>query len=199
MKYPKILTTKKSGREKFLFSERETDFDVLSFWSWSSSELLGNALRGVLAEFIVAKAIGAKAQLREEWDAFDLESTEGIKVEVKSSAYIQSWDQTKLSTISFDIRPTRLWLGESKGYSESIIRQADVYVFCIYAHQEKASANALNLDHWEFYVLPTATLNKLSSTQKSIGLSRLLKLKPKKVTFSEIHNSVVECYSVASV
>jgi len=42
-----IEAIKKTGKEPFYFSGKKQPFDVLSFWQWSSSELLGNALRGV--------------------------------------------------------------------------------------------------------------------------------------------------------
>ena len=69
-----IQTTKKSGEEKFYFNDKKLPIDVLSFWQWSSSELLGNALRGVLAEFIVASTIDVLDNPREEWDAYDLQT-----------------------------------------------------------------------------------------------------------------------------
>lgn len=152
-------------------------------------------MRGVLAEFIVAKAIKSSTQVREEWDSYDLISKEGIKVEVKSSAYIQSWEQSKPSSISFDIRPTFAWHAETNKRGDLQKRHSDVYIFCVYAHLEQETANALNLSHWDFYVLPTDVLNELCPTQKSIALSSLLRLNPKKVSFEEIHKSVLECYN----
>ena len=94
-----IETVKKTGKEPFTLNGEELPFDVSAFWRWSSSDLLGNALRGVLAEFIVASALGITERPREEWDAYDLITPSGLKVEVKSSAYLQSWQQTKLSKI----------------------------------------------------------------------------------------------------
>jgi len=52
-----IQTSKKTGQERLIFNGKQLPVNLLSFWQWSSSELLGNALRGVLAEFIVASAI----------------------------------------------------------------------------------------------------------------------------------------------
>jgi len=52
------------------------------------------AQRGVLVEFIVASAIGVDLNsVREEWGAYDLTIQDGIRVEVKSAAFIQSWEQ----------------------------------------------------------------------------------------------------------
>ena len=44
-----------------------------------------------------------------EWDPFDLKTQSGIKVEVKSAAYLQSLHQERLSSIRFGIGPTRRW------------------------------------------------------------------------------------------
>jgi len=52
---------------------------------WSSSELLRNALRGVLAEFVVASTIDILDKSREEWDAYDLKAKNGLKIEIKSN------------------------------------------------------------------------------------------------------------------
>jgi hypothetical protein len=41
--------------------------------------------------------------------AYDLITSTGIRIEVKSSAYLQSWSQKRLSTISFSISPARYW------------------------------------------------------------------------------------------
>ncbi|WP_156153452.1 hypothetical protein [Domibacillus robiginosus] len=45
--------------------------------------------------------------MRIEWNAFDLVTPTGIKVEVKSAAYVRSWQQVKNSAISFRIAPAK--------------------------------------------------------------------------------------------
>ena len=50
------IATRKTGGERFRDGERELSFDVLSFWRWSASDLLSNATRGIVAEFLVAQA-----------------------------------------------------------------------------------------------------------------------------------------------
>ncbi len=92
----------KSGNEAFHLDGENLDLNLFSFWRWSTSDIVSNATRGVLAEFIVAKAMGnISSSVRNEWDAYDLETNDGIKIEIKSAAYIQSWHQEKLSTIKF--------------------------------------------------------------------------------------------------
>ena len=160
--------------------------NILSFWQWSSSELLGNALRGVLAEFIVASAIDVLEKPREEWDAYDLVTKQGLKIEIKSSSYLQSWKQTGLSKILFGIRPTIDW----KDKKEELKRQADIYVFCVLSHKDKNTVNPLNLNQWDFYILDTEILNTKIPNQKTITLSSLLKLNPVKVKYSELKNEI---------
>jgi len=184
----KIEIAKMTGNESFHIEGKNLDFDLLSFWQWSSSEILGNALRGVLAEYIVAKAIDCPYEIRKEWDAYDLLTLEGLKIEVKSASYIQSWEQTKFSTISFGIQPTMAW--ENNTWSETAKRQSDAYVFCLLAHKDQETIDPLNMSQWEFYVLPTSTLNEKVSGQKTITLSSLLRLEPIKCTFEEIKDEI---------
>ena len=183
-----VQTTQKSGTENFYFKNHKLPIDVLSFWQWSSSELLGNALRGVLAEFIVASTIDVLDKPREEWDIYDLKTANGLKIEIKSSAYLQSWTQNKLSTIKFGIQPT----GESQSNTTLRTRKSDIYVFCVLAHVDKASVDPLNLSQWDFYVLETRVLNEKIPTQKSIVLSSLLKLNPTKIKYNELGEEIAK-------
>ena len=64
-----IPVKRKTGDESFRDGDRFFGFTVLDFWKWSGSDLLSNAARGVLAEFLVAQAIGVTDSLRVEWDA----------------------------------------------------------------------------------------------------------------------------------
>jgi len=149
-------------------------------------------LRGILAEYIVASAIGVLKKPREEWDAYDLVSPKGLKIEIKSSSYLQSWEQSKFSKILFGIQPTLVWEDMNKR-SKQPQRQADVYVFCVLAHKDKNTVNPLNLDQWDFYLLKTSVLNEFCLTQKSITLSSLLKLKPLIVNYAGLKQAITKC------
>lgn len=181
-----MKTKKKTGQELFIFNGKPLPENVLSFWQWSSSELLGNALRGGVAEFIVASVIDVLEKPREEWDAYDLVTKQGLKIEIKSSSYLQSWNQTELSRIIFGIRPT-IDLEDEK---EKVKRQADIYVFCVLSHKNKDTVNPLNLNQWEFYILDTVVLDEKVPKQKTITLSSLLKLNPVKVKYSELKSEI---------
>ena len=123
-----IEITKLSGDEIFQNGSKKLDFNLLSFWQWSSSDVVSNATRGILAEYIVGKALGciSKEDGRDEWGAYDLKTQTGISIEVKSAAYIQSWEQSKLSKISFSIRKSLGWDRETNKFDDEKKRQADV-------------------------------------------------------------------------
>jgi hypothetical protein len=178
MDYPQIIAKKKSGKEKFKNNNEETEFSLEDFWKWSVSDLLSNATRGRLAEFIVATALGidVKNQIRDEWSAWDLTTKDGIKVEVKSAAYIQSWNQKEPSKISFLVPKTRAWNPITNKQAGTAERHADVYIFALLKHEKQETIDPLKLDQWSFYVLPTSVLNKRERSQHSIMLASLRNL-----------------------
>lgn len=173
---PQLTITKKTGRESFCAGGVPRDFDVLAFWQWATSDLVSNATRGILAEYIVAQAVGASTTgVRDEWAAYDLETPDGITIEVKSAAYLQSWWQRRFSPISFSIKKTRAWSDET-GYSGEPLRKADVYVFALLAHKDHHTIDPLNLDQWTFYVFSTAQLEERTGNQSTLSLTALTKL-----------------------
>ncbi len=181
---------RRTGSEEFLIRGESAGFNLLSFWQWSSSDIVGNALRGVLAEYIVTTSVGDNCAVRTEWDAYDVKTSSGVCVEVKSGAYLQRWKQERLSAIQFSVRPTYGWDSESNTISDTQARQADVYVFCVLAHKDKATVNPLNLDQWEFYCIATETLNQKLGRQKTLGLNSLLRLNPVKASFVDLPDAI---------
>jgi hypothetical protein len=187
---PAAAVEPKSGKEAFTIGNEKLNISLKDFWSWSQSDLLSNALRGVIAEYIVGQDVKAKERVRVEWDAYDLETQNGIKIEVKSSAYLQSWKQKEHSQITFDIGLKRSWNAEANAYSTEKKRPSDIYVFCLLHHKVMETVNPLKLEQWAFYVLPTSILNTQLKAQKTIRLSSLLKLKPAICTYGEIHGAI---------
>jgi hypothetical protein len=149
---------------------------VGDFWSWAFSDLMVNTIRPIFAEFLVACVLGLTEQVRLEWDAVDLRYR-GKQIEVKSSAYVQSWQQRKLSPIIFDITiRKRSWDAATNIVTEIASRSADCYVFCLYAETDAQKVNVLDVSHWHFFVVPTETLNRVLGSQKSVGLSGIQRL-----------------------
>jgi hypothetical protein len=109
MNLGRIETQRKSGSEPLHANGTPLDVSLQDFWQWSGSDLVSNSQRGTLAEFLVAHALGVDRGVRTEWDAYDVATEEGFKVEVKASGFIQSWAQEKLSSVGFDIAPKLGW------------------------------------------------------------------------------------------
>lgn len=190
MAFPLLVPVRKAGTEQFHASETPLGFDLLSFWQWAFSDLKDNTLRGAIAEYLVARALSVPDEVRIGWQAYDHKSTSGAIVEVKSSAYLQTWAQKKPSRIEFDIRPTLAWNGTTGQFEGVSKRQSDVYVFALLHHKDQATLDPLNLDQWTFYVLGTKALNGAVPTQKKISLQPLLALKPIKTKFTDLRETV---------
>jgi len=186
----KIQASLKTGDEQLLFNEVSIGISLIDFWRWNVSDILSNATRGILAEFIVATATNIDIKKpREEWGSFDLETNDGIKIEVKSGAYVQSWFQRELSKISFSTKATLKWNSLTNESTKIPSRIADVYVFCLLHHDNKQTVDPLNLNHWEFYVLATKQLNDYTRSQHSITLKSLQKLTCA-VAYDKLNNEI---------
>lgn len=179
-----------TGEEPFIEASRSLGFDVASFWQWSCSDLVSNATRGILAEFIVAQAMGVARGVRDEWAPFDLTAQDGTRIEVKSAAYVQSWHQDRPSPITFRVPKSRAWEASTGQLSDDAKRQADVYVFALLAHDHQPTLNPLDLCQWEFFVLPTFELDRRERSQHSIALASLRVLAGGPVSFGELRDAV---------
>ncbi|MGD0253410.1 MAG: hypothetical protein ABSC01_12015 [Verrucomicrobiota bacterium] len=171
-----LVVLPKHGDEQFHACNDDLGFSIKDFWSWNTSDLVSNVTRGHLAEFIVARALGAAEGVRNEWATYDLITSNGTKVEVKSTAYLQSWSQDNYSTIQFNVEPTKELDLKNGGYRGTPKRHADVYVFALLAHKDKQTVDPLNVKQWDFYVLPTSVLDKRTRSQHSITLKTLVDL-----------------------
>jgi len=194
-----VPITRKAGNEAFHQSGKPFGPKLLDYWQWSGSDLLGNTERGCLAEYIVALDLGVADGVRDGWGAYDLATRSGVKVEVKSAAYIQSWKQRRLSQILFRIAPTHAWDPRTDEFAEQKRRQADAYVFCVLAHKDQNTIDPLDIDQWEFYVLSTTILNNSVGEQKTIGLASIKKLGAIKAKFGRIGAAIDQAVREAGV
>ncbi|MBB4931238.1 hypothetical protein F4561_002058 [Lipingzhangella halophila] len=133
--------------------------------------------------------IGGKTRL--EWDGHDLLTPEG-RIEVKSAAYLQSWEQKELSRIVFDIKPAEGWDHATNTHYRERTRRSEAYVFCLLKHKDKATVDPLNLDQWEFYVMATSRLTAAVGNQKTISRDSLRKHQPANASFANLREHVAE-------
>lgn len=145
-----------------------TDARLRDFWAWAYSDLRANTVRPMLAEYLVARAVGAHLRPRVEWDPYDVLTPEGLRLEVKSSAYLQAWEQARLSSIVFGGLSARTW-SPADGYSAVGSYNADGYVFAVHTAKEHAGYDALDLHQWSFWVLPATEV--AATGQRSLRLS----------------------------
>jgi hypothetical protein len=146
---------------------------VRDFWLFALGDLRMHNARGYLAEFIVAKAIGIEEVSRVEWDAYDI-LWNGITIEVKSSAYLQSWDQRRLSDIRFSgLKGTRF---QSRHDLDPAGKRynAMVYAFCEQSARSHVGYDQLDMRQWQFFVAPRKKLTALGYA--SIGLASVRRL-----------------------
>ncbi|MHC9540604.1 MAG: hypothetical protein AB9903_13945 [Vulcanimicrobiota bacterium] len=162
-------------------------FTIGEFWSWAFSDLQDNMLRGEFAEFIVARALGIDLHIRQGWTNYDLETEDGIRIEVKTSAFLQSWDQNKLSDLKFSGLKARAW-NPIDGYDIEKTYRADVYVFCVQKAKTHEEYDQFDLSQWEFRVVPRKDLECLGVASLSYG--SLCRICPEKVSYSELREAV---------
>lgn len=112
---------------------------VQDFWRFALSDLRMNNTRGYLAEFVVAKAVGATTRV--EWDAYDVLAPSGARIEVESSAYLEVWEQRRPSRISFSGLTGRTWSPQG-GESPTATYSADVCVFACRPHRPRGLRSA---------------------------------------------------------
>lgn len=160
---------------------------VADFWRFAMQDLQMNNTRGYLAEFLVGRALGIQTN-RVEWDPFDLlwhpSYSESVRVEVKSSAYLQSWRQRKLSTPSFSGLKGRVLSEELSAYSEESGYNADIYVMCLNDQTDPAAFDPLDINVWKFFVVPQYSL--ASSNLAGVGLSWLERNGYSPVSYDEV-------------
>ena len=187
--FPAIGTERKSGEEFFHSGKLKHDIQLKKFWQWAYSDLINNTTRGALAEFIVAEGLEISKGTRPGWGAYDLTYND-IKIEVKSSAYIQGWHQKEYSKIIFGINKTLGWSETDGAFDVEQKRQADIYIFCLFKHIVNDSVDPLDINQWEFYILKTDILNSKCNNSKSISLKKLLSLEPRKSTYEKLKENI---------
>lgn len=185
----------KTGSEQFSVDGQSAGFDLLEFWRWSASDLVDNTSRGILAEYVVAKALGLDVRRpRVGWATWDLdwEVSPGLSlaIEVKSAAYVQSWGQKALSNVQFVVPGRRGFDAVKNELEATVSRHAHVYVFALLAHRDKKTIDPMRLEQWRFYCLATRQLDARTRSQHSITLKSLEALAGPALDFEGLGSAV---------
>ena len=181
------------GNEQFSIGSHTITLTVNDFWRWSYSDLNDGTCRSALAKFIVATSLKVpnlnQGLSRASKKPYDLISKDGYRIEVKSAAYNESVDEEHPDYISFGIVPTEL-SGRIKE-TNTTHRNSDVFVFCVYKAVSK-NETPLNMDFWDFYILPTKVLNEKMPIRKTITVQSLMQLEPMWCDYYGIGNAIQE-------
>lgn len=175
------------GEKHFSDGENELPFQLKDFWSWYASNLLNAPLRGAVAEYIVAKALGDNEPHRNVWASYDL-LYNGCPIEVKSSAYLQAHESELLSRVSFSIDKHNHY--EPLDSAMETKRHSSLYVFCLYSCKDRAEANPMRMEQWLFYIVPTSVIEERLGDQRSLSFRSLLKLQPVIASYGTLKSEI---------
>lgn len=185
---PAGLSGALDGSERFRCSEKRLGLTLLDFWRWSEADLLNSLTRTRLVEFIVATALGAHAEgPRDERSSLALVTPDDIEVRVKSGSFLKSFHQRDLSKVVFipQVRPSY-----SRAGSPHHAHRAQVYVFALLDHVERATVDPLDLDQWRFFVPPTSKLEALVTKQHALTVPTLDDLSTGSVAYENLEAAV---------
>ena len=178
--------------EMFRFCGKDL-FSVEDFWQYAYSQLDGMA--ETIAEFLVAKALGIKkAENVNYWTAYDM-AYRNKRIEVKATSYVHPWNKEISKIRTFSIAPTNNSYWENQDAERKLSRQSEVYVFCLNTNKDIWKRNALAVDDWVFYVVPTFVVDgycKETPAQKKISLNVVKRLAKEEVSYDRLRETVDE-------
>lgn len=190
------------GSEPFEFRGAPLPSSVKDFWAWSMSRLIADGPRGDLAEFIVNTALGMDmTEPKRGWGECDIVYPHGgkpVRIEVKCSTLLQAWERPSPPKPVFSIAKTLNCDIEDTGDGYRYIgrdgsppkRRSDIYVFFLFAEEDRSRANPMVLDQWRFYVVPTAAIDEQLGDQRKISLLGLSRIGAIECSYDEIRPTV---------
>ena len=161
-----------NGKESF---KGIKDATLIDFWQWTYSDLQWNQNRDELSQFFVANALELTKIPKIKWQGCELRYRKK-KIAIKTSGYIQSWQQKKPTRILFDIAPKK---GITAKQADSLTfrnREAELYIFALFTQKDVKKIDCLDLEQWKFYIVRTAVLDDEYETKRKIGIRALNKL-----------------------
>jgi len=178
------------GKEKFQFDGQELDYNFIDFWRFHYSNIYD--IQGRIAEFVVSKALDIhEPQNDQYWTLWDL-TYKGVRIEVKETSYYHSFNKEEKVSLrrSFGIPKAHGSYDPEVSGNTEFCRQNDLYIFCLNTGYTKEESYPLNLNNWEFYLVPTKVINRECGDNKTISLQRIRKMGFAPQKYSEIKSAV---------
>ena len=160
-------------RKAFTEGGKPIGYSALDYWRFQFSNFWD--MQEEIAEFLVAKALELDLPYNKNgWTAYDIKY-KGKRVEIKASSYFHSWrgDHKVSHRRDFSIAKTVGQHNEKKPKAE---RQNDVYVFCLNTGETFADSDPFEINHWEFYVVPTVVINSEFDDKDKISLKHIRRI-----------------------
>ena len=134
------------GNEPLQVCGHDISLTINDFWRWAGSDLSNRDTRSIFAKFLVASSLDILSEERNPTRNYDLlwpqQDSPGIRINVRTAAYVQSYRGDLPDRITFSI-----------GRRE----YCDVYVFCLYKALNP-DKSPLETDLWDFYALCSSEL-----------------------------------------
>ncbi|WP_157592149.1 hypothetical protein [Solirubrobacter soli] len=167
---------------------------VLDFWRWAMGDLQMNTARGLLIEWLIARAVGDPSAFRVEWGPYDVLAADGTKVETKATGLLQGWAMKRQSTPPWTfgaVAADTVWTEELGEYVPVDPQsRVHVWVFALHTATEQEQYDPLDVEPWEFRVMAHRRL--LATGQKSAGLATLTKWGLKPVSYAELPEAIAD-------
>ncbi len=163
-----ITTSQQAGEPAFGIDDVIAKVSQVAF----GKPLVTNVLRGHVAEAIIALALEPEwTWCSADYAGWDFERADGLRLEVKQSAAMQSWSTGKPSKAIFDVAARTGYWEAGTEWIAMAGRPAHLYVF---AHHGIYGDDADHRDpsQWQFYVTAARNLPDV----KQIGLSSITRL-----------------------
>jgi hypothetical protein len=165
---------------------------VFDFWKWALGDLRMNNARGYLVEFLVAKALGDPSRVRVERGPYDVQAADGTLVEIKATGRLQSWATRKPSTPTWtfkSVQTDRVWSEDAGQYIPvDPCTRVHVWVFALHTVVDPIEYDPLNLDQWEFRVVPHRQLWAMGQISARLSFFDRLGIRP--VAYAELKGAV---------
>ncbi|WP_336921087.1 hypothetical protein [Aquipuribacter sp. SD81] len=140
---------------------------VRDVWAWAFSDNLDPTVRAVVAEYLVARAVGADlSRPRRDSDSWDVVTPDGTTVEVVSAARLDAGGRPRAGTVTWG-RGRGGRAEEPQRSDFGAAARADVYVLCLQTATHREAVDLADRGQWQFHVLAREEVRHLGAT---IGL-----------------------------
>lgn len=167
--------------DELINSDLKLDGKLLDYLSWAYSDLCDDVNKGIFAEWLVAKILGINTSRRYLWANSDLETDGGVRIEVKASAYWQSWKALNSDGSLKDLSQVVMQPDNKIRFGGLVAKdtinnstqefgslKSDFYCFCFHTEKNYEAWNGMDMSKWEFYLVAAKDI-----TTKSVSLKWL--------------------------